>query len=198
MWAADASAGWHGGAEGLRWVRDRDHADEAIAFLSQRADRVRVMAFLEGGSCSIHGLVFGRLCRRPPSGRDGDSPSRAPFKLLLRRRGVLLGPTSSRPRCHASARSSGRRTPPSRGRLPRTLHRRWSHERHAAALAIDNDQCPAHCIAPPAQPATLSLATHKSCRDPLGRRPGGSYARPQVDQGAAPIWWQRGRLLSSE
>jgi hypothetical protein len=58
VWAADASAGWHGGADGLRWVRDRDHTDETIAFLSQRADRVRVMAFLEGVPCSIHGLVF--------------------------------------------------------------------------------------------------------------------------------------------
>ena len=58
VWAADARDGYHGGAEGLRWVRDDDQVAEAVAFLAARADRVRVMPFLEGVPCSIHGVVF--------------------------------------------------------------------------------------------------------------------------------------------
>jgi hypothetical protein len=58
VWAADAREGYHGGAQGLRWVRDDQHVAEAVAFLAARADRVRVMPFLEGVPCSIHGLVF--------------------------------------------------------------------------------------------------------------------------------------------
>ena len=58
VWAADAREGYHGGAEGLRWVRDEQQVAEAVAFVAARADRVRVMPFLEGVPCSIHGLVF--------------------------------------------------------------------------------------------------------------------------------------------
>ncbi len=50
--------GWHGGATGLRWVRPGDDLAAAVAELSPRADRVRVMPFLEGVPCSIHGVVF--------------------------------------------------------------------------------------------------------------------------------------------
>jgi len=58
VWVADARDGYHGGAEGLRWVRDDADAVEAASFLSAMADRVRVMPFLEGVPCSIHGIVF--------------------------------------------------------------------------------------------------------------------------------------------
>lgn len=58
VWAADARDGYHGGGEGLRWVRDDDGADEAVGFLATRARTARVMPFLEGVPCSIHGLVF--------------------------------------------------------------------------------------------------------------------------------------------
>ena len=57
VWAADATQGYNGGAEGLRWVRGND-VDEAVAFMAARAERVRVMPFLEGIPCSIHGIVF--------------------------------------------------------------------------------------------------------------------------------------------
>ncbi|MHC4949023.1 MAG: ATP-grasp domain-containing protein [Planctomycetota bacterium] len=57
-WVADARDGFHGGATRLRWVRDRDQAEEAFRFLAARADRVRVMPFLEGTPCSIHGIVL--------------------------------------------------------------------------------------------------------------------------------------------
>ena len=42
----------------LRWVRGVEDVEEAAAFLGARCDRVRVMPFLEGIPCSIHGVVF--------------------------------------------------------------------------------------------------------------------------------------------
>jgi len=61
VWVADNRAGWHGGATGLRWVTSPDQAEQAAAFLAQRADQVRVMPFLDGIPCSIHGMVFDDL-----------------------------------------------------------------------------------------------------------------------------------------
>jgi hypothetical protein len=58
VWTADNKEGWHGGAEYSRHVADPDHADEAIEFMAWHAGRVRVMPFLEGVPCAIHGLVF--------------------------------------------------------------------------------------------------------------------------------------------
>jgi hypothetical protein len=58
VWVADNRMGWHGGATALRWVRTAEHAAEAEAFLADRAHRVRVMPFLDGIPCSIHGAVF--------------------------------------------------------------------------------------------------------------------------------------------
>ena len=58
VWAADAREGLTGGGLGLRWVRPGDDGREAFAFLSEIADRVRVMAFLEGVPASIHGVVL--------------------------------------------------------------------------------------------------------------------------------------------
>lgn len=58
VWSGDARDGIHGGAEGLRWVRERAEEHEAAAFFTARCDRVRVMPFLEGVPCSIHGIVF--------------------------------------------------------------------------------------------------------------------------------------------
>jgi hypothetical protein len=57
-WAGDARQGVSGGAFCLRWVRDEEDAAEAATFLGARCDRVRVMPFLEGIPCSIHGVVF--------------------------------------------------------------------------------------------------------------------------------------------
>jgi hypothetical protein len=58
VWVADNRQGWHGGAEGLRWVRSEAQGREAQTELSAIADCVRVMPFLEGIPCSIHGIVF--------------------------------------------------------------------------------------------------------------------------------------------
>jgi hypothetical protein len=56
--AGDAREGPHGGAHLVRWVRTDHELSEAIALFSQHCDRVRVMPFLEGIPCSVHGLVF--------------------------------------------------------------------------------------------------------------------------------------------
>jgi hypothetical protein len=60
VWSGDASEGLNGGGVYVRWVRPGDPgaADEAASFLSLHCRRVRVMPFLEGVPCSIHGLVF--------------------------------------------------------------------------------------------------------------------------------------------
>ena len=58
VWAADASEGWHGGAELVRWVRTRDEVDAVCRDLSGHSSAVRVMPFLPGVPCSIHGIVY--------------------------------------------------------------------------------------------------------------------------------------------
>lgn len=58
VWAADNRSGWHGGAALSFWVDGRDGVDQALGQLALAAERVRVMPFLEGLPCSIHGWVF--------------------------------------------------------------------------------------------------------------------------------------------
>jgi hypothetical protein len=58
VWAGDAREGFNGGGEYARWIRRPDDVEEAAAFLAAHCDRARVMPFLEGIPCSIHGLVF--------------------------------------------------------------------------------------------------------------------------------------------
>jgi len=58
VWAGDAREGLHGGAHLIRWVRSESELTQALSFFSERCDRVRIMPFLEGIPCSIHGLVF--------------------------------------------------------------------------------------------------------------------------------------------
>lgn len=58
VWSADNREGWHGGASGLRWVRSRADAEQAAEWMADHAWTVRVMPFLEGAPCSIHGIVF--------------------------------------------------------------------------------------------------------------------------------------------
>lgn len=56
--AGDARDGLHGGAHLVRWVRHDDDLGQALEVFGRHCDRVRVMPFLEGIPCSIHGLVF--------------------------------------------------------------------------------------------------------------------------------------------
>ncbi len=58
VWAADSSEGWHGGADGLRWVRGAPDVDDAVRAFAGRARHVRIMPFLQGVPCSIHGIVY--------------------------------------------------------------------------------------------------------------------------------------------
>lgn len=56
--AGDNKEGFHGGAQYVRWIRNEGHLVEAAQFFAAHCDRVRVMPFLEGVPCSIHGVVF--------------------------------------------------------------------------------------------------------------------------------------------
>jgi len=58
VWTADNREGWHGGAEYSRYVADPNDATDAIEFMAWHAGHVRVMPFLTGVPCSIHGVVF--------------------------------------------------------------------------------------------------------------------------------------------
>jgi len=57
-WAGDAREGFNGGAVYVRRVRTSEDAEQARSFFAGHCDRVRVMPFLEGIPCSIHGMVF--------------------------------------------------------------------------------------------------------------------------------------------
>jgi hypothetical protein len=94
VWSGDASEGLNGGGVYVRWVRpgDREAADEAASFFSLHCRRARVMPFLEGVPCSIHGLVF----------RDGVAVFR-PVELITLRRPQRPGAETrpSGPLCYA-------------------------------------------------------------------------------------------------
>jgi len=57
-WAGDNRGGNHFGACLFRWVRTEDQLREACEFFRRHCDFVRIMPFLEGLPCSIHGMVF--------------------------------------------------------------------------------------------------------------------------------------------
>jgi hypothetical protein len=56
--SGDAKEGFNGGAEYVRWIRSDQDIAPAHTFFSEHCDNVRVMQFLEGIPCSIHGIVF--------------------------------------------------------------------------------------------------------------------------------------------
>jgi hypothetical protein len=58
VWAADARDGFHGGAHQTQWITDAESADRAMEALHSACDTVRIMPFLEGIPCSIHGIVL--------------------------------------------------------------------------------------------------------------------------------------------
>ncbi len=60
VWTADNTEGWHGGADYTRWVADRTAVAEAVEWFSLHAQAVRVMPFLDGIPCSVHGFVTDR------------------------------------------------------------------------------------------------------------------------------------------
>lgn len=58
VWAADARDGFHGGASQTYWVADAASRRVALDGLTPVCDRVRVMPFIDGIACSIHGIVL--------------------------------------------------------------------------------------------------------------------------------------------
>jgi hypothetical protein len=74
VWVADNKEGWHGGGEFARWVRSADDEEDAAAWMARHADVVRVMPFLDGIPCSIHGFAT----------RDGVAVFRPIEMLILR------------------------------------------------------------------------------------------------------------------
>jgi hypothetical protein len=58
VWTGDNRGGFHGAGDFVRWVVDERDRATAFAFFSAHCDRVRVMPFLEGVPCSIHGVVL--------------------------------------------------------------------------------------------------------------------------------------------
>jgi hypothetical protein len=86
VWSGDAREGFNGGASYVRWVRDVDQGAEAARFFAAHCDRVRVMPFLEGVPCSIHGFVFPnyvaalRPCEMLVFRRPGQASQRAVAK----------------------------------------------------------------------------------------------------------------------
>lgn len=56
--SGDAKDGAGGGAEGVRWITHADNVSDSLEYFQKHCDKLRVMPFLEGIPCSIHGMVF--------------------------------------------------------------------------------------------------------------------------------------------
>lgn len=58
VWSGDSRDGTSGGAIGTRWIRSEVDVNKSLEYYLEHCDRLRVMPFLEGIPCSIHGMVF--------------------------------------------------------------------------------------------------------------------------------------------
>lgn len=58
VWSGDAQDGMNGGGDFVRRISTAADAETALAFFSEACDTVRVMPFLPGTACSIHGFVL--------------------------------------------------------------------------------------------------------------------------------------------
>jgi len=58
VWTGDTRDGFHGAGNYVRWVLDEGDRAIAQSFFALHCDRVRVMPFLDGVPCSIHGFVL--------------------------------------------------------------------------------------------------------------------------------------------
>ena len=76
--AGDNKSGWHGGASGTRWVRDEESFKRELSGLKPLSQLARVMPYLEGIPCSIHGWVF-----------DDTVISLRPCEMLITERSVV-------------------------------------------------------------------------------------------------------------
>ena len=66
VWAGDNSAGWHGGGAGTHWVPNVEFAARFAEELGY--EKVRIMPFVEGVPCSVHGMVL------PPDAASPENP----------------------------------------------------------------------------------------------------------------------------
>lgn len=57
VWTGDARDGVHGGGSRVRWVRTAQEARRAAEWFRDHCGSVRIMPFLDGIPCSIHGVV---------------------------------------------------------------------------------------------------------------------------------------------
>jgi hypothetical protein len=58
VWSGDAREGFHGGGNFVRWVATAAERAAALPHFAAHCDRVRVLPFLDGVPCSIHGMVL--------------------------------------------------------------------------------------------------------------------------------------------
>jgi hypothetical protein len=88
VWTGDTRDGFHGAGNYVRWVLDEEDRAVAQSFFALHCDRVRVMPFLDGVPCSIHGFVL----------PDGTAVLRPVEIVVLRKvdsRGFVYGGLSS-------------------------------------------------------------------------------------------------------
>jgi hypothetical protein len=77
VWTGDTRDGFHGAGNYVRWVLEEEDRAVAQSFFALHCDRVRVMPFLDGVPCSIHGFVL----------PDGTAALRPVEIVVLRRSG---------------------------------------------------------------------------------------------------------------
>ncbi|MET1060818.1 MAG: hypothetical protein ABWX84_14555 [Nocardioides sp.] len=58
VWSGDTREGFNGGGNYVRWVATPEERAAALPFFAEHCDRVRVLPFLDGVPCSIHGAVL--------------------------------------------------------------------------------------------------------------------------------------------
>ena len=58
VWSGDTREGFNGGGNYVRWVATPQERAAALPFFVEHCDRVRVLPFLDGVPCSIHGMVL--------------------------------------------------------------------------------------------------------------------------------------------
>jgi hypothetical protein len=111
VWSGDAHRGINGGADFVRWIADDTVAEASAEFFARECDQVRVMPFLEGVPCSIHGMVLDdavavlrpvelAILRNRRTGRflygglgttwDPPEPGRAEMRSVARQVGEIL------------------------------------------------------------------------------------------------------------
>ena len=124
VWVGDARDGYNGLGDYVRWVCDDGDRARAAAFFKPRCDRVRVMPFLEGVPCSIHGFVL----------PDGTAALRPVEIVVLRNR-------ESRTFVYAGLGTTWDPPPADRDAMRRLVRRVGSHLREAhgyrGAFGID-------------------------------------------------------------